>query len=262
MWFVLVLIGLALLTISGLYVRRRLGGALAELGVSARAIRVMRWVMGWLMWGHPSIVILTVVAAVGLGWSTLPRYDGWWASLMLGLPFFLTVLIVLQSVVWIVAIDLVYVVARRGTPTARRARSIAVLIAIGAFALYTPIRIIAERGVVRMRPHRVGRAAQAHGRCGSRSSPTFSRTCSPTAIARARSTRASTPSNPISCCPAATGSTPGPIISSRRRPRPRPCRAGSARSRCAAITSTLPIAIAIAASRKSSARCGRITSRC
>lgn len=155
MWFTLVLIGLALLTISGLYVRRRLGGALAELGVSARAIRAMRWAMGWLMWGYPVLVTATILAAVALGWSTLPRYDGLWAELLLGLPFFFTVLIVLQSVVWIAAADLVYVAARGGLP--RRVRDIAVLVVIGAFALYTPIRIVAERGVVRMRHHCIGR---------------------------------------------------------------------------------------------------------
>lgn len=154
MWFLLVAIGLLLLTICGLYVRRRLGSSLAQLGVSPRAIRVMRWVMGWLMWGYPLLVIATILTAVALGWSTIPRYDGLLASALLGLPFILTVLVVLQSVLWIAAIDLGFLVARRGQ---MRARSIAILAVIGAFALYTPARIVAERGSVTIRHFQVGK---------------------------------------------------------------------------------------------------------
>jgi predicted MPP superfamily phosphohydrolase len=154
MWFALVLLGLVLLTISGLYVRRRLGESLTQLGVSARAIRIVRWAMGWLMWGFPGLLFLTVLIATLLKWSRIPRYDGLWPALVLGLPFVFTVLVVFQSVVWILAIDLATVISRsRINP---RARAIAVLVAIGAFILYTPIRVLAERGAVDMRHYRVG----------------------------------------------------------------------------------------------------------
>lgn len=155
MWFLFVFAGLALLTICGLYVRRRLGGALAGLGVGARKIRVVRWVMGWLLWGYPVLVIGAVLGSVALGRETIPRFDGLWPSLVLGLPFIWTVLVVLQAVVWLVAIDLVYVFVRRP-----RVRGLAGLVVIGAFALYTPIRVIAERGAVRMRHWSVGKGAQ------------------------------------------------------------------------------------------------------
>lgn len=152
-WFVFVAAGLALLTGCGLYVRRRLGAALAQVGVGPRPVRILRWVMAWLLWGYPALVIATILASVALGRATIPRWDGLVASLVLGLPFILTVLVVLQAVVWLIAIDVVYLVARR---RGARWRAIATLVAIGGFALYTPIRIAAERGTVRMRHWAVG----------------------------------------------------------------------------------------------------------
>lgn len=158
MWFLFVAAGLVLLTISGLYARGLLSQALAQLGVRGRSIRIVRWVIGWLLWGYPVLLIVTILASVLLGRSTIPRYDGLLASLLLGLPFILTVLIVMQSVPWLVAIDLVHLVVRRrrGAASAARMRGLAVLAVIGAFALYTPIRILAERGDVRMRHFTVG----------------------------------------------------------------------------------------------------------
>jgi predicted MPP superfamily phosphohydrolase len=158
MWFLFVAVGLVLLTVSGLYARRRLSQALAQLGVRERTIRIVRWVSAWLLWAFPILLIVTIVGSLLLGRATIPRYDGLLASLLLGLPFILTVLIVLQSVPWLIAIDLVHLVVRRrrGAAPAARMRGLAVLVVIGAFTLYTPIRILAQRGDVRMRHFSVG----------------------------------------------------------------------------------------------------------
>jgi len=158
MWFLFVAVGLVLLTVSGLYARRRLAQALAQLGVGARAIRIVRWVSGWFLWAYPVLVIVAITASLLLGRATLPRFDGLAASLLLGLPFILTVLIVLQSVPWLIAIDVVHLVVRRrrGAASAARMRGLAGIVVIGAFTLYTPIRILAQRGEVRMRHFAVG----------------------------------------------------------------------------------------------------------
>jgi predicted MPP superfamily phosphohydrolase len=158
MWFLFVAVGLVLLTISGIYARRRLAQALTQLGVRDRTIRILRWVVGWLLWGYPVLIIGTILASVLLGRATIPRYDGLLASLLLGLPFILTVLIVLQSVPWLIAIDVVHLVVRRrrGAAAAGRMRGLAALAVLAAFALYTPIRILAERRDVRMRHFAVG----------------------------------------------------------------------------------------------------------
>lgn len=163
MWFLFVGVGLALLISSGIYVRRRLAGALAHLGVRARRIRIMRWAVAWLLFGFPIIMIVSIVVSLLLGRATLPRFDGLVASWLLALPFAWAMLVVFQSVLWLIAIDLAYLLVRRRLEVAdvARLRAIAVLIVIGGFAVYTPARILAERDVIRVRHHQVGASAPA-----------------------------------------------------------------------------------------------------
>ena len=85
MWFVLLAIALALLTASGLYVRRRLGWALRAFGVGTRPVRLVRWVMAWLLFGYPLLVIGSIVVSRIRGQATLPRFDGLVASWLLDL---------------------------------------------------------------------------------------------------------------------------------------------------------------------------------
>ena len=158
MWFLFVGAGLLLLIVSGIYVRRRLATALAHFGVSDRRIRIVRWVIAWLLFGFPILMIVSIVVSLLLGRSTLPRFDGLVGSWLLGFPFLWSVLVVLQSVVWLIAIDLAHLVVRRrrGVATAARVRAIAVLGVIGVFAVYTPLRIIGQRGELRVRHYQVG----------------------------------------------------------------------------------------------------------
>lgn len=155
MWFIFLGIGLALVTLCGLYARRRLTQALTQFGVRSRRIRIVRWLVVWLLYGYPLLVIVAVVISRLLDQATIPRFDGVLAAYTLGLPFILTVLVVLQSIPWLLALDLAYVVVRR-RPGAGRLRAIGVLAVFGAFALYTPTRILVERGDVRMRHFVVG----------------------------------------------------------------------------------------------------------
>ena len=161
MWFLYVVVGLVLLIISGLYARRRIAGALAHVGVADRPVRVVRWAIVWLLFGYPVLVILTVLGSRLLGRATMPRLDGLVASWLLAIPFVWALLVVAQSTLWLVAIDLVYLLAgrRRRTATAARLRALAVLTAVGAFAIYTPARILLERGDLRVRHHDVGSPA-------------------------------------------------------------------------------------------------------
>ena len=155
MFFVFVIAGLALLVVCGLYVRRRLTGALTQLGVGARPVRVVRWVMVWLLYGYPVLLIGAIAGSRLLGQATLPRFDGLIASWLLGIPFILAVLVVFQAVPWLLAVDLAYVATRRRIASAPRVRALVVLAVLGVFALYTPIRILAERGDVRIRHHTI-----------------------------------------------------------------------------------------------------------
>ncbi len=161
MWFVYVAVGLVLLTAGGLYTRRRIAAALTELGLSDRAVRVVRWAIGWLLFGFPLLAIVTIAVSLSLGWATMPRFDGALAGWLLGVPFLWAVLIVFQSLGWLLALEVVHVIARRriGAARAARLRGLGVLAVVAVFAVYTPARFLAERGDLRVRRHQVGVAA-------------------------------------------------------------------------------------------------------
>src|SRR5687767_790615 len=100
MWFVLALTALAVVVVSGLYVRRRVAEALAALGVRERRVRIVRWVMGWLILAFP-VAMVTVILGRLLFGMRLPRFDGLVAVLLFTLPFAWAMLIAIQSVLWV-----------------------------------------------------------------------------------------------------------------------------------------------------------------
>lgn len=161
-WFIFLGIGFAILISGGFYLRRRVTQALAHFGVAPRRVRALRWLMVWLLFGYPIITFLGVAATLIFGGGTLPRLDGPWATWLLVYPFFLSLLVMVQSLPYLLVLDLIGAVARLVTRRAaaaadtsrlRRARLALVLVVVAAFALYTPARIFAERGRVRLRHH-------------------------------------------------------------------------------------------------------------
>lgn len=161
MWFVFVAIGLLLLLACGLYVRGRIVAALVQLGVRERRVRIVRWMLVWLLYGYPVVVIVAVIISRLLDQPTIPRLDGLLASWLMGLPFILSALVVFQAVPWLIAIDVAYLIARRrrGRMWAARMRAVAVLGVVAAFGLYTPLRIVVEHEHVRIRHHDVATAS-------------------------------------------------------------------------------------------------------
>lgn len=161
MWFVFVFVGLALLIAVGIYARRRIATALEQVRTPARRIRVVRWVIGWLLWGYPAVMVVSVIASLALGRSTIWWFDGPIASWLLVFPWVWSALVVLQALPWLLVNDLAHAIVRRrrGASVAARARAIGVLLAVGGFAVYTPVRILVERGDVRMRWHDVSTAS-------------------------------------------------------------------------------------------------------
>jgi len=158
-WFLYVAALLIVAIAAGSYVQRRIAGALSQLGAGAGAVRVVRWVTRWLLFGVPSLVILTIALSRLLERPTVPRFDGLLGSWLLAVPFVGWLLVIGQSAPWLIAIDAVALFVRRGRDAAKlaRLRAIAVLGVVGAFAIYTPVRVIAERGELRVRRHEVGR---------------------------------------------------------------------------------------------------------
>lgn len=164
MWFVFLGIGFAVLIVGGLYLRSRMARALVALGVSARWVRVLRYLVTWLLFGYPLIAVGTVVYALVSGKGGMGRYDGPAVTWLLVYPFFLTLLVLVQSLPWLLSFELARALAalarRLGVapapwPRARRVLAVVTLAVIGGFALYTPARIVLERGEVRTRVYQV-----------------------------------------------------------------------------------------------------------
>ncbi len=150
MWFVWLALGLTLVTVGGLYTRRRVVAAAAALGLAPRGQVALRWGVAWLLFGYPAIMFATVAGSLALGRDRMGGLDGTLATWALVYPFFLAVLIVVQALPYLLIIDAV-AWARR-IPMGR-GRALAVLAPIVVMAIYTPARIIWERGELRWRHH-------------------------------------------------------------------------------------------------------------
>ncbi len=163
MWFVWLAAALILLIAGGLYARRRVAGALLALGVGGRPVRAVRWAMVWLLFGYPLLVVLGIAISLLAGRDTLPRFDGLIASWLLVVPFAWAMLVVFQALPWLLLFDVAHAVVRRrrGGASAARVRAVLVLAAVGAFAVYTPVRIAVEHGALRVRHHRVEASARS-----------------------------------------------------------------------------------------------------
>jgi predicted MPP superfamily phosphohydrolase len=157
-WFIFLAAGLTLVTVSGVYAIRRIAGALTQFGVRERRIRIVRWVIRWLLFGVPIITFVSIVGSLVLGRATLPRFDGAWAAWLFSIPFAWAVLVVIQSLPWLLAIDIAHLIARRRGVATARLRAIAVLAVVAVFAVYTPVRILLDRGELRVRHYQVGAA--------------------------------------------------------------------------------------------------------
>lgn len=166
MWFVWLALALMLLSVCGLYLRRRLIGAIAVFGAGRRVQVIARYAVLWLLFGYPAIVFTMVLASLALGEDRMGPPEHPLVTWGLLLPFFLAVLVVAQSVPYLLAIDAVGWVHRKLTGAAgqlTRARAIAVLAIVAAFAVYTPVKILMERDDLRWRHYEVARKARAAG---------------------------------------------------------------------------------------------------
>ncbi|HEY5937806.1 MAG TPA: metallophosphoesterase [Kofleriaceae bacterium] len=158
MWLIYILVGLVGLIIGGIYTRRRLVGALRYVGLGERGIRIARWASLWLLYGFPVIIIVAIIVTLVFGRASFPRFEGFWPAWLLGVPFLWSVLVVVQSLPWLLASEIAVAVVRRrrSQALAEKVRAYVVLGVMSVFALYTPLRIAAERGDVRVRNHQVG----------------------------------------------------------------------------------------------------------
>jgi hypothetical protein len=52
-WLIYVLVGLVLIVVTGLYLRRRISQALHHFGVRPQRVRIVRWAIAWLLYAFP-----------------------------------------------------------------------------------------------------------------------------------------------------------------------------------------------------------------
>lgn len=157
----MVAIGLVLVSICGIYARRRLTSALVAVGVRPRVVRIVRWAFAWLLWGFPLTMVVSIFVSRWLEWETMPRFDGAVTSWLFAVPFIWMVLVIVQSTPWLLASELVAVIVKRrkSAAAAARLRTLVALVVMGGFALYMPVRVLAERGDLRVRTHQLGAAS-------------------------------------------------------------------------------------------------------
>ena len=163
MWFVLLAFALLFLTVAALYTWRRLARSLEVLRVRSTRVRLARWLTVWLLLAYPAYNIIGVVLILSLG-VPWPRLDGTLAAMLFVVPFAWAALVVVQTFLWLLILDLVWFVHRRlsGTAASPRRRALATLLLLAGFAVYTPTRVLIERGNLQVRHHEV-RAPQPTG---------------------------------------------------------------------------------------------------
>ncbi|MFN0249491.1 MAG: metallophosphoesterase [Kofleriaceae bacterium] len=158
MWFVWLAIALALLVGAGMYVRRRVISAIAAFGVGRRGQTIASYLVLWLLFGYPVIAFSTVGVVLVLGGEQMGPPEHALVTWGLVVPFFWAALVVGQSMPYLVVIDVVAWVRRKlskAPPGMTRRRAGVVLGVIGAFAVYTPARILWERNDLDWRHHEV-----------------------------------------------------------------------------------------------------------
>lgn len=157
MWFVLLAIALSIVVSGGLYFRWRLLAALETLGARPRILRPGRWLLLWLLFGYPFLVIAFVFISYGLGRDSVSISASGPLQWFVGYPFWISVLVMLQSLPFLFALDLFRWVARKkGLQTATRWWARACVFVVAAFAIYTPTRIIVERSALQVKRFELG----------------------------------------------------------------------------------------------------------
>jgi hypothetical protein len=96
-WFVFLALGLLLVLLGGLLLRARLGAALEVFGVRPAVVRGVRALVAWLLFGYPVLTFAAVGYALLSGAATMPRVEGAAVNALLVMPFFLSLLVMVQA---------------------------------------------------------------------------------------------------------------------------------------------------------------------
>ena len=127
------------------------------------AVRIVTRVLALAVFAYPVLTILSLIGARVLGFATMPRFDGPIATWLLVDPVHPRHAdrVPVAALAARARARRHSAVRRARGPGARgtRARTLGTLVIVGGFAIYTPVRILAQRDEVRFRAHRLGHGA-------------------------------------------------------------------------------------------------------
>jgi predicted MPP superfamily phosphohydrolase len=156
-WFVLLGIALSVVVTGGLYFRWRLLAALEALGTGPRVLRPLRWILLWLLFGYPILVFAFVLVSYALGRDSVSISASGPVLWLIGYPFWISVLTMVQAVPFLFALELFrWLAVRKKGPPATRWWALACVLVVAGFALYTPTRIIVERSTLHVKRFQLG----------------------------------------------------------------------------------------------------------
>jgi predicted MPP superfamily phosphohydrolase len=115
----------------------------------------------WLLFGYPVLVIAFVLLSAALGRESFSLSLSGPLFYLVAIPFWMAVLVMLQSLPFLLAIDLIkFLLAKSKNALAHPRRwALASVVLIIGLSVYTPIRILVERSTLRVLRYQVGSGA-------------------------------------------------------------------------------------------------------
>ncbi|MBL4636812.1 MAG: metallophosphoesterase [Kofleriaceae bacterium] len=161
MWFLLLGIALLLVLSGGLYFRHRFVRSIIILGAPARSQKLVRWLIPLLLFAYPLGLIASVLWSIALGSESFSIEPGGIWLWLIVYPFWLSVLILVQSLPLLIVLDLLRFAASkiRKFNFHERYWAMSVLVVVAFFSLYTPARIVLDRDDLNVREYQLGSGA-------------------------------------------------------------------------------------------------------
>jgi predicted MPP superfamily phosphohydrolase len=118
----------------------------------------LRWFIPYLLFGYLILVTLFVFVSLAMGRESLSISVSGPLLWLLALPFWLSILVMLQSLPFLLAIDLCRFVLAKSKKSfgSKRTWAWASLVIVAGLSIYTPTRILLERSTLRVLKHQVG----------------------------------------------------------------------------------------------------------
>lgn len=175
MWFILLGIALVVVITGGIYFHRRILWALGTMGASRRVLRPTGWAILWFLFGYPAIVFVFILVSLVIGRQSFSDTIGPTLNWLLAFPFWMSLLVMLQAVPFLLVFDVFHLVTRKrtGGQALARYRAIGCLGIPLVFALYTPTRIAIERDHLDVHQYQVRARAATADRGTSDDTPPF-----------------------------------------------------------------------------------------